>query len=244
MKLRHPYRRLARALGAAACLALAAGPTARAGTDRSGFEADESCEWSGPWGGGMDGGAGKGDFVTPAPGDFVRSGKRALRLSVWDNGASNATGWAFLAQKLPCASGARVRAGASFYASSSVLPVPSGAVAQLRLEYYYDQTCESQIPTHVMLSEPFSLADGRQPDVWHAVEVRDRVPDGATCLKFSIVLLARRPGRVPGAIWVDDTFVDLARGRNARAREATPEMPAVTPATVAPRRSWWQRLFR
>lgn len=225
-------------LGAAIAVAMA-GP-GRAETDRreSGFERGDAADWSGPWGGGTEGGEGRGGIITLQPGDFVRTGRRAARLSVWDGGASNAIAWAFMAEKHVCRPGARIRAGAQFYASSTNEPLPQGAVGQLRVEYYYDHSCESQIPTHVKLSEPFSLKAGHQPDAWQAVELSDRVPPGATCLKFTILLMAEQPGPRPGTLWVDDVFLEQTRGSGRSQADASEAGPSVAQAR------WWQRLCR
>lgn len=217
------------------CAVLLAPCASWAEIDHSGFELTDDCEWSGPWGGGMEGGGGKGEYVHRSARNFVRSGKRAVRLMVWDDGTTNAVGWAFLAQKLPCRPGSRVRAGANFFASSSVMPLPPGAVAQLRLEYYYDGSCESQIPTHVMLSEPFTLANGHRADEWQAVELQDRVPPNAQCMKLSILLMAEHPGGQPGAVWVDDTFLDVALVGARAARDA---------GSTPPPAPWWRRWIK
>jgi hypothetical protein len=216
-----------------------AGPV-RSEADRcdSGFERGDGGDWSGPWGGGTDGGEGRGEIVTDKPGEFVRSGRRAVRMTVWDNGSSNAMAWAFLAEKHVCKPGARIRAGAHFYASSLHEPLPKQAVAQLRVEYYYDRSCESQIPTHVKLSEPFSLQAGSPADTWQAVELNDRVPPGATCLKFTILVLADQPGATPGTVWVDDVFIEQARGSGRSHADGGETGDVVAQA------HWWQRLCR
>lgn len=203
-----------------------------------GFERGDAYEWAGPWGGGTDGGQGRGGIVSAKDGEFVRSGRRAVRMSVWDDGGSNAVAWAFMAEKHACTPGARIRAGAQVYTSSTQEPLPASAVAQVRIEYYYDRSCESQIPTHVKLSEPFSLAAGRRPDAWELVEVSDRVPPGATCLKITILLMAEHPGTKPGTMWVDDTFIEQIRTPGRTRADAGDEAGRVAAA------HWWQRLCR
>jgi hypothetical protein len=178
-----------------------------------GFESCEADDWSGPWGGGTGGGSGRGAVVAAGGGQHVRSGRHAARLSVWDDGGSNAVAWVFLSERRACRAGARIRAGAHVYGSSTTEPLPNHALVQIRVEYYYDRSCESQIPTHVMLSEPFSPQHGSVPDAWQALEVRDRAPEGAVCVKVTILLLCERPGPRPATVWVDDLFLEQGRGR-------------------------------
>ena len=179
--------------------------------DEPGFEGSVALgEWVGPWGFGAVGGEGSGSFVDSGEHDFVRTGNHALRLTVRDNGNPEAVAWAGVSQTKLCEPRSRVRAGAWIYCSGDHSPPTEGrAIAQLRLEYFRDETAEQIIPTHVTLSTPFTSSTGHAPDTWHLVQVYDRVPSQARALKFSILLLSQRPDNKGKVVWIDDAFLEF-----------------------------------
>ncbi|OQW95382.1 MAG: hypothetical protein BWK77_07555 [Verrucomicrobia bacterium A1] len=180
----------------------------RAQIVESSFEEPLSPTWLGPEGGGHCGGGGDGELVGVGTGNYVHTGKQAVRLVVWDDGNPAAASWAGVMRILPCAAGRRIRVGAWLYFSSETLPLRSDALAQLKIEYFEDPKAERLIPTHLFLSAPFDPA-GYKPDTWHRIEAADRAPQDARSMKFSIVVTARNMGGRREAVWLDDLFVEV-----------------------------------
>ncbi len=176
----------------------------------SSFEAPLSPTWLGPEGGGDRGGHGGGRAVSAGEHDFARTGQRAIRLEVWDDGAPEAMAWAGVMEILPCNPSRKVRVGAWIYVSSTVMPLCGDTVAQLKIEYFSDPNATQLLPTHIYLSPPFDPAD-HKADTWHRIEVTDRAPQSAASLKFSVVVTAQRLNGRKQALWLDDLYADVQR---------------------------------
>lgn len=174
--------------------------------------------WSEPWGYGTLGGHGEGQFVEADESNFVRSGERALRLTVRDDGTANAVAWAGISYQQEVEPGSKIRAGAYlFYSAHDSPPTEGRALAQLRLEYYSDALAKEVIPTHISLSSPFTSTGDSENGAWHLLQVYDRVPEEARTLKYTIMLLSQRPNGEEKKIWVDDAFIET---RPPRSRSA------------------------
>jgi len=187
----------------------------KASLTQPGFESDSEGAWVGPWGYGALGGSGGGRIVLKGEADgFVRSGDRAVRLSVSDDGNPSAVAWSGISQLQSCFPGDKVRAGVWVYYDEELSPPSEGlALAQLRLEYFQDDLGEQIIPTHISLSTPFSSSSGYAPNTWHLVQVYDRVPSLAQSVKFSILLLSQIPNHQEKTVWVDDAFLEFHSSR-------------------------------
>ncbi|HEY8239994.1 MAG TPA: hypothetical protein VIH35_01030 [Kiritimatiellia bacterium] len=204
---------------------------------RADFESNAKRSWQGPWGGGIDGGHGGGEFAKAGNENFSHSPKYAARLDTWDDGSPKALAWSCLRQRVRCSPGGHMKAGVWIYSSSSVAPLASSNVTvQLRVEYFSDDDGDRIIPTDVVLSRPFGPAFGDKPDEWHRVFVSGRVPDGAKCLGLSIVLMVQKPGSTRQSIWVDDA--DLELSGPGRANQPVPR-GKVVPDDFP----WWKQLF-
>jgi hypothetical protein len=199
----------------------------RAQIVQSSFEEPLSPTWKGPEGGGACGGFGDGCVVSIGKEDFVRSGKRAVKLTVGDDGNPNAMAWAGVMQTLPCAAGRKVRVGAWLYYSSALLPLLNTSQAQLKIEYFEDKEARQLLPTHIFLSTPFNPATYK-PDAWHLIEAFDRAPQSASSMKFSIVITSQKATAKRQAIWLDDMFVEVQASRPSSKR-STPEKPPEKP---------------
>lgn len=175
---------------------------------RLSFEETETHAWEGPYGGGSHGGQGGGVIVSDGPEDFVRTGKHAVRLDVWDDGSSESIAWAGITQRLPCDLRRSVRAAVWLYFSSSVRPLTEGTCALLRIEYFEDPDGLDLIAQHMYVSKPLR-PDSHSSDVWHQVEARDRIPTDAKSLRVSIVLTGQGMAGKTQAVWVDDLCVEV-----------------------------------
>lgn len=172
-------------------------------------------EWLGPWGFGTLGGQGSGKFVQKTDGAAVRSGEKALLLTVEDDGSPKAVAWAGSSHMERCIPGSKVKAGAWFrYSSSDSPPTEGRAVGQLRLEYFEDGEGQQLIPSHVSMSAPFTSSADNISEFWHLVELYDRVPDQAQSMKFSILLLSQQPNGQKKQVWVDDAFLEVQPPRS------------------------------
>lgn len=182
----------------------------RAQRVQSSFEEPLGPAWVGPHGGGSAGGSGCGEIVAAGPRDFVHEGDRSVRLTVWGDGRPEAVCWAGVISVVPCDGGCRVRAGTWLYFSSEVMPLCTGALAQLKIEYFEDEQAQQLVPRHIYISPPFDSQSYR-PDAWHLVEAGDRAPARARSLKVSILMTAQRPGCRRQAVWMDDVFVEVQK---------------------------------
>ncbi len=162
---------------------------------QSSFEEPLSPTWKGPEGGGSSGGGGGGCIVSRSSNEFVRTGKQAVRLVIWDDGSPESVSWAGLMKIAKCSAGRKVHVGAWVFFSSDILPMDSGcASAQLKVEYFQDESAEELIPTHIYLSAPFS-PDSLEANKWHLLEAVDRAPQHARSMKFSVVVTGQKLGR-------------------------------------------------
>lgn len=180
----------------------------RAQLVQSSFEEALSSTWRGPEGGGWGGGDGAGLIVDLGKEEFVRTGQRAVRLCVWDDGSPEAAAWAGVMQVLPCSPRRKVHVGAWLYFSSKVLPLRGEACAQLKIEYFEDDQARRLIPSHIFLSPPCEPVSYK-PDTWHLIQATDRAPQCAKSLKFSVVVTARKLAGRREAVWLDDMFVEM-----------------------------------
>ena len=175
---------------------------------RFGFEECEEAPFEGPYGGGAYGGSGGGRLVAGGAGDFVRSGKQAVRLEVWDDGSKESVAWAGIMQTVMCDLRRKVQAGVWLYFSSSVLPLQPGAQAHLRVEYFEDPEGTRMIPGCVYVSPPLDPGV-HASDTWHLVEVHGRIPPESKSLRVSVVVMGQGLKGQPQAIWVDDLCVEM-----------------------------------
>ena len=180
----------------------------RAQLVQSGFEELKNPAWYGPEGGGTSGGQGEGKLVCIGTNDFAHKGEHSIRLMIWDNGSPDAVSWADVTQILPCSGSRKVHVGAWLYFSSSVFPVKTNALTQLKIEYFEDKQARQLIPTHIFLSPPFDPAM-QKPDSWQYVEAFDRAPQNASSMKFSVVMTGQRLKGQREAMWLDDMFAEV-----------------------------------
>ena len=180
----------------------------RAQIVQSSFEEPLNPLWTGPEGGGACGGFGNGCVVSIGKKDFIRSGKRSVKLTVGSDGDPNAMAWAGMMRTLPCTGGKKVRVGAWLYYSSTLLPLQNTSQTQLKIEYFEDTDAKQLLPDHVFLSPPFN-SESYESDTWHLIEAFDRAPKNAASMKFSIVITAQKVTCQQQAVWLDDMFVEV-----------------------------------
>lgn len=167
------------------------------------FEDPPAARWEGPRGGGAHGGAGAGSLSR----EYTRSGKRAMKLEVWDDGSDQAIAWAGVTHTMPCPASGRVEAESWIYFSSTQAPLGKTAAVHLQIEFFRDAAGEDLIPQHVCVSPPVN-PETHPLDQWHRIEVKSRIPAEAKSLRAGVLVTAQRLQRRKQAVWVDDLRVE------------------------------------
>jgi hypothetical protein len=183
------------------------------------FEQPATTRWIGPVGGGTSGGAGGGTLVSLNEGNYVRGGRHALRLEVWDDGSSrHAVAWAGVMHHMSCTPGTRVNAEGWVYFSSTNAPLTENGAVHLQVEFFRDAAGEDLMPEYVCVSPPVNPTT-HAFDQWHRIDIRGRVPDGARSLRAGLIVTAQHLGGRKHAVWVDDLCIEL-KGRSGSVAKA------------------------